>query len=97
MISRKSKIIGQYPEYQYVQNYLICNNLITTNQSGFKPGDSTTNQLLYLTHIIHSSFDLNMSRESSSCIFRYAQSILIKYDMKVYYSNLNKTEYLVKF
>ena len=39
------------------------NNLITTNQSGFIPGDSTTNQLLYLTHIFHSSFDLNMSRE----------------------------------
>ena len=48
---------------KYIYNYLITNNLITTNQSGFKPGDSITNQLLYLTHIIHSSFDLNMSRE----------------------------------
>ena len=41
----------------------ISNNLITTNPSGFKPGDSTTNQLLYFTHIIHSSFDLNISRD----------------------------------
>ena len=41
---------------------LVPHNRITTNQSGFKPGDSTTNQLLYITHI-HSSFDLNMSRE----------------------------------
>ena len=49
--------------FNNIYNYLISNNLITTNQSGFKPGDSTTNQLLYLTHIIHSSFDLNMSRE----------------------------------
>ena len=75
MISRKSKIIGQYPYYQIcaklferilfnnIYNYLISNNLITTNQSGFKPDDSTNNQLLYLTHIIHSSFYLNMSRE----------------------------------
>ena len=49
--------------FNNIYNHLISNNLITTNQSGFKPGDSTTNQLLYLTHIIHSSFDLNMSRE----------------------------------
>ena len=48
--------------FNNISNYLISNNLITTNQSGFKPGDSTTNQLLYLTHI-HSSFDLNMSCE----------------------------------
>ena len=49
--------------FNNIYNYLISNNLITTNQSGFKPSDSTTNQLLHLTHIIHSSFDLNISRE----------------------------------
>ena len=49
--------------FNNIYNYLISNNLITENQSGFKPGDSTTNQLLYLTHIIHSSFDINVSRE----------------------------------
>ena len=27
------------------------NNLISTNQSGFKPGDSCLNQLLSVTHI----------------------------------------------
>ena len=46
--------------FNNIYSYLTSNNLITINQSGFKPGDSTTNQLLYLTHIIHSSFDLNM-------------------------------------
>ena len=49
--------------YLIIYNYLISNNLITSNQSGFKPGDSTTNQLLYLTHIIHSAFDSSMSLE----------------------------------
>ena len=49
--------------FNNIYNYLISNNLITTNRSGFKPGDSITNLLLYLTHIIDSSFDLNMSRE----------------------------------
>ena len=49
--------------FNNIYNYLISNNLIISNQSGFKPGDSTTNQLLYLTHIIHSSFDSSMSLE----------------------------------
>ena len=38
-------------------NYLNTNNLITNNQSGFRPGDSTTNQLLYLVNEIHKAFD----------------------------------------
>ena len=37
--------------------YLNSNNLITKNQSGFRPGDSTTNQLLYLVNEIHKAFD----------------------------------------
>ena len=37
--------------------YLSSNNLITKNQSGFRPGDSTSNQLLYLINEIHKSFD----------------------------------------
>ena len=38
-------------------NYLVTNNLITKNQSGFRPGDSVTNQLIFLVHQIYSSFD----------------------------------------
>ena len=37
--------------------YLHRNNLITKNRSGFRPGDSTTNQLLYLLDEIHQAFD----------------------------------------
>ena len=33
------------------------NNLISPNQSGFKPGDSCINQLLSITHEIYKSFD----------------------------------------
>ena len=39
--------------------YIIENNLISENQSGFKPGDSCVNQLLAITHEIFSSFDDN--------------------------------------
>ena len=43
--------------FKNLYNYLISNNLITKNQSGFRPGDSTTNQLIDLVHQIHKSFD----------------------------------------
>ena len=33
------------------------NNLISPNQSGFKPGDSCINQLLSITHEIYKSFE----------------------------------------
>ena len=43
--------------YNRIFEYLIENNLITENQSGFKPGDSCINQLLSITHNIYKSFD----------------------------------------
>ena len=38
------------------------NNLISPNQSGFKPGDSCINQLLSITHEIYKSFDDGLFR-----------------------------------
>ena len=43
--------------------YLNANNLIIKNQSGFRPGDSTTNQLLYLVNEIHQVFESSKSLE----------------------------------
>ena len=43
--------------FKNLYNYLTVNNLLTKNQSGFRPGDSCTNQLLSLVHEIHESFD----------------------------------------
>ena len=37
--------------------FFTANDLITKNQSGFRSGDSTTNQLLTLVNEIHNSFD----------------------------------------
>ena len=36
--------------------FLIKNNLISSNQFGFKPEDSCINQLLSITHEIYKSF-----------------------------------------
>ena len=43
--------------FMHLYNHLIKNKLITTNQSGFRPGDSVTNQLIYLVHEILKNFD----------------------------------------
>ena len=49
--------------FNQLYSYLNTNNLITKNQSGFRPGDSTTNQLLYLIDEIHQAFDCTESLE----------------------------------
>ena len=47
-------------------NYLVRNNLITNSQSGFRPGDSLTNQLIYLVHEICKRFDCTGNLEVRS-------------------------------
>ena len=43
--------------YGSIFKFFTENNLILQNRSGFKPGDSCTNQLLSITHQIYKSFD----------------------------------------
>ena len=49
--------------FKYLFYFLVSNNLITKNQSGFRPGDSTVNQLIDLTNDIQKSFDTRESLE----------------------------------
>ena len=53
-------IIGKIFErllYNQMFEFFIRNDLISQNQSGFKPGDSCINQLLAITHEIYKFFD----------------------------------------
>ena len=43
--------------YNSLFEFFIANELISSNQSGFKPGDSCINQLLSITHEIYKSFN----------------------------------------
>ena len=43
--------------FNNMYRYLVVNDLISKHQSGFRPGDSTTNQLLFLVHTIHLALD----------------------------------------
>ena len=52
--------------FKNLYNYLISNNLITKNQSGFRPGDSAVNQLLALVNDIYTAFDDKRSLEVRS-------------------------------
>ena len=43
--------------FQYLYNHLTDNNILTSLQSGFMPGDSTLNQLTYLYNTICQALD----------------------------------------
>ena len=43
--------------FKNLYHHLSSNRLISMNQSGFRPGDSCTNQLLSLVNEIHSAFN----------------------------------------
>ena len=46
--------------------HLSDNGLLTLHQSGFRPGDSTINQLIAITHKIYSAFEEVPSKETRS-------------------------------
>ena len=49
--------------YDRMFEFFIANNLISKNQSGFRPGDSCINQLLSITHEIYQSFEITLKPE----------------------------------
>ena len=52
--------------FNKIYNFLLEENLLNSNQSGFRPSDSCINQLLAITHEIFEDFDCNPSLEIRS-------------------------------
>ena len=52
--------------FNKIYNFLLQENLLNPNQSGFRPSDSCINQLLAITHKIFEAFDCNPSLEVRS-------------------------------
>ena len=77
--------------FKNLYNYFISNNLITKNQSGFRPGDSCTNQLLSLVHEIHTAFDNRKSLEVRSVFLDMSKG----FD-KVWHDGLNDSKMALK-
>ena len=44
--------------YNEMLNFVLENDLISQKQSGFRPGDSNINQLLFINHEVLSVFDI---------------------------------------
>ena len=62
--------------------YLDANNLLTSNQPGFRPGDSCVHQLLSITREIYEVFDANPSLDVRGFSWTY-QKPLIEFGMVV--------------
>ena len=56
LVSISGKILERLM-FNEMFEFLIENKLISSSQSGIKPGDSCINQLLSITHGINISFD----------------------------------------
>ena len=50
--------------FDTIYGYVCINNLLTPNQSGFRPGDTMVNQLMSITHSIYTAFEEFPSRET---------------------------------
>ena len=60
--------------FNRICNFLLEEDLLNPNQSGFRPSDSCINQLLAITHEIFEAFDCNPPLEVRSVFFRYIKS-----------------------
>ena len=54
--------------------HLCDNNLLTKNQSGFRPGDSTINQLLATAQKIYLNFEASPSRETRAVFLDHSKA-----------------------
>ena len=74
--------------------FSLENNLASTSQSGFKPGNSCINQLLFMTHEIFQSFD--EGSEVRSVFLDISKAFeLLRYGAKDWYLNCGKMVYMV--
>ena len=79
------KILGRLI-FNSLYLYLSSNGLITANQSGFRPGDSCQNQLLFLVNEVHKAFENPKSLELRA-VFLDVLKLLIKFGTMVFYLN----------
>ena len=57
--------------FDSICKHFTDSKLLSPNQSGFRPGDSTINQLLYITHELYSAFEDCPSRETRAVFWTF--------------------------
>ena len=70
--------------FDAIFQYLIENNLVNPNQSGFISDDSCINQLILVSHEIYASIDANPSLEVRGVLYIYLK-LLVEYGMKGFF------------
>ena len=82
--------------FDKIYQYLCNNQMLTPHQSGFRPNDSTINQLLLITHKIYVAFDEVPSKETRADSL-ICPKHLIEFSMMGYFTNLKCAEFLEYF
>ena len=59
-----------------IMGFVEANNLINSNQSGFRPNDSCESQLLSIVHDIYSSFDCSPSLEVRGILLDISKALI---------------------
>ena len=72
--------------YDSPYSHLVSHELLIPNQSGFRPGDSTINQLLQITHTIFKALDCNPPLDVHSVYLDISRH-LIGFGTMVYFIN----------
>ena len=60
--------------FDSMYNHFCSNGLLTAHQSGFRPGDSTINQLLSISHKIYAGFEESPSRETRAVFLDFSKA-----------------------
>ena len=60
--------------FDSMYNHFCSNGLLTVHQSGFRPGDSTINQLLSISHKIYAGFEESPSRETRAVFLDFSKA-----------------------
>ena len=66
LLNTESKVFERIV-FKYVFNHLQDNNLLSSLQSGFMPGDSTVNQLTYLFNTFYQALDTGKEVRAVFC------------------------------
>ena len=72
--SRQGKRFAKRLFLTYFIVIFVTIRLITSHQSGFRPGDSTINQLLSTTHKIYSAFEEVLSKETRTIFLDFSKA-----------------------
>ncbi len=83
--------------YNSLYSHLVSCDFLNPNQSGFRPGDSTINQLISITHTIFQAFDCNPPLDVRAVYLDISKAFDRVWHEGLIYINLNDAVFLGNF